>query len=136
MKTENLLRMDFCQKQLSGIHFELPGIKLKNPPNSLCYGSFHPNKFHPHLSQIQTVRVPYTRYIDAESARCWKYSPQDSQIHSPPGSTFQPNHLAVSTGFSFINTLCTRSKNSLPIVMENNKNHQITFSRGRNRFFS
>ena len=28
MKTQNLLGMDFCQKQVSGIHFELPGIEL------------------------------------------------------------------------------------------------------------
>ena len=26
MKTQNLLGMDFCQKQVSGIHFDLPGI--------------------------------------------------------------------------------------------------------------
>ena len=30
MKTQNLLGMDFCQKQVSGIHFELPGMNLKN----------------------------------------------------------------------------------------------------------
>ena len=28
MKTQNLLGMDFCQKQVSGIHFDLPGIEL------------------------------------------------------------------------------------------------------------
>ena len=70
-------------------------------------------------------------YIDAKSARCWKYSPEDSQIHFPPGSTFQPNRQAVSTGLSFINTLCTRSEKNLPILMENNKNHQITLPRGK-----
>ena len=29
MKTQNLLGMDFCQKQVSGIHFYLPGIEFK-----------------------------------------------------------------------------------------------------------
>ena len=29
MKTQNLLGTDFCQKQVSGIHFDLPGIELK-----------------------------------------------------------------------------------------------------------
>ena len=29
VKTQNLLVMDFCQKQVSGIHFGLPGIELK-----------------------------------------------------------------------------------------------------------
>ena len=136
MKTQNLVGMDFCQKQVSGIHFDLPGIELKNPPNSLCYGCFHQNKVYPHLSQILTIRLPYTMYIDAKSVRCWKYSPEDSQIHFPQGSTFQPNRQAVSTGLSFVNTLCTRSERTLPILMENNKNHQITLPRGRIGFSS
>ena len=29
MKTQKLLGMDFCRKQVSGIHFELPGIELR-----------------------------------------------------------------------------------------------------------
>ena len=66
MKTQNLLGMDFCQKLVSGIHFDLPGIKLKNPPHSLCYGSFHQNKPYPNLSQILFIRLPYTIYIDAK----------------------------------------------------------------------
>ena len=41
MRTQNLLGMDFCYKQVSGIHFDLPGIEIKNPPKSICYGSFH-----------------------------------------------------------------------------------------------
>ena len=43
MKTQNLLSMDFCQKQVSGIHFDLPGIDLKEPPNTVCYGRLHQN---------------------------------------------------------------------------------------------
>ena len=136
MKTQNLLGKDFCQKQVSGTHFDLPGIDLKNPPNSLCYGCFHQNKLYPHLSQRLTIQLPYTMYIDAKSARCWKFSPEDSQIHFPLGSTFQPNRQAVSTGLSFINTLCTRSKKYLPIPMENHKNQQITLPKGRNGFSS
>ena len=47
MKTQNLLVMDFCQKQISDIHFDLPGIELKEPPNTVCYGSLHQNKLFP-----------------------------------------------------------------------------------------
>ena len=136
MRIQNLLGMDFCQKQVSGVHFDLPGIEIKNPPKSICYGSFHQNKSYPHLSQILTIRTPYTMCIDAKSARCWKYSPTDSHIHFPPGSTFQPNRAAVATGLSFIDTLCTRSERNLPRLMENNKNHQITLSKGRIGFSS
>ena len=136
MRTQNLLGMDFCQKQVSGIHFDLPGVEIKNPPKSICYGSFHQNKSYPHLSQILTIRTPYTMCIDPKSARCWKYSPTDTHTHFPPGSTFQPNRNAVATGLSFINTLCTRSESNLPILMENNKNHQITLPKGRIGFSS
>ena len=91
MRTHNILGMDFCQKQVSGIHFNLPGIEKKNPPKSICHGSFHQNKSYPRFSQILTNRTPYTMCIDAESARCWKYSPADTHTHSPPGSTWSKN---------------------------------------------
>ena len=74
--------------------------------------------------------------IDAESARCGKYSPTDTQIHFPPGLTFQPNRNAVATGLSFINTLCARSARNLPVLTENNKNHQIPLQEGRIGFSS
>ena len=135
-RTQKLVGMDFCQKQVSGIHFDLHGIEIKNPPKSIYYGSFHQNKSYPHLLQILTIRTPYPMYIDAKIARCWKYLPTDTHIHFPPGSTFQPNRTAVATGLSFINTSCTRSECNLPILMENNKNHQITLSKGSIGFSS
>ena len=136
MRTQNLLGMDFCRKQVSGILFDLPWIEIKNLSKSICYGSFHRNNSYPHLSQFLTIRTPYTMYVDAKSARCWKYSPTDTQILFPPGSTFQPNRTAVATGLSFINTLCTRYECNLPILMENKKNHQITLAKERFRFSS
>ena len=101
MRTQNLPGMGFCQEQVSVVNFDLPGIEIKNTPKSICYGSFQQNKSYPHLSQIVTIRTPYTMCIDAESARYWKYSPTDSHIHFPPGSTFQPNRTPVATGLFF-----------------------------------
>ena len=75
-------------------------------------------------------------YVDAKSARSSKYLSTDTHIHFPPGSTSQPNRTAVATGLSFISTLCTRSESILPILMENNKNHQITLPKGRIGFSS
>ena len=40
MRTQNLLGMDFCQKQVSGIHFDLPGIEIKNPPSRSAMAAF------------------------------------------------------------------------------------------------
>ena len=99
---------------------------MKNTPKSICCDSFHQNKSYPNLSHLWNIRTPHTTYIDAKSALCWKYSHTDTHTHFPPGSKFQPNRIAVATGLSFINTLCTRSESNLPILMENNKNHQIT----------
>ena len=42
----------------------------------------------------------------------------------------------MATGLSLINTLCTRSESNLPILKENNNNHQITLPNGRIGFFS
>ena len=74
--------------------------------------------------------------IEAKSARCWKYSPEDPHAHFPPGSTFHPNRNAVATGLSFVNVLCFQSESKLPILMENNKNHPITLPKSRIGFSS
>ena len=131
MKTQHLLGMDFSQKQVSGIHLDLPGIETKNPSKSTRDGSFfHHNKPHPHLSQIVTIRTPYTMCIDAKSARCWRYSTEDIRTNFPPGSIFEPHRNAVASGLSFINSLsfinyhslCTRSERSLPKLTEKKTN--------------
>ena len=121
MKTQNFVGMDFCQKQVSGIHFDLPGIEIRNPPKSTSYGKFQQNKFYSHLSQIFTIRTPYAMSFDAKSAHCWKYSPTDTHIHFPPGSTFQPHRNAAATGLSYINTLCSRSERSLSCCWKTKK---------------
>ena len=131
MKTQNLLGMDFCQKQVSGIHFDLPGIELKEPPNTVCYGSLHQNKSYPFISQILTIGTPYAMHIEAKSARCWKYSPENLHAHFPPGSIFHANRNAVAMGLSFVNLLRTQSESKLHILLENNKNSQITLPKGR-----
>ena len=130
MRTQNLLGMGFCQNQASGIHFDSPGIELRQPPKTICYGSLHQNKIIPYVSRILPVRLPYTMHVDAKSARCWKYSPEDPKLLFPPGSTFQPNREAVATGPIFVNIICTQPEPILPILIENNKNHQITLPKG------
>ena len=108
MRTQKLLGMDFCQKHVSGIHFGLPGIELKEPPNTVCYGSLHQNKSYPFILQNLTIRTPHAMHIEAKSVRCWKYSSEDSHAHFAPESTFHANRNAVATGISFVNVLCTQ----------------------------
>ena len=136
MKTQNLLGMDFCQNQVSRIHFDLPGISLRQPPNTFCCGSFHQNKSFRDLSENLTVRLPYTMHDDAQSARCWKYSPGNTKSLFLPGSTFQPNRESVSSGLIFFNNICTQLETTRILLIEKNKDHQITLSKGRIEFSS
>ena len=92
MKTQNLLGMDFCQKQVTGIHFELPGNELKEPPNTVCYGSLHQNKSYPFIWRILTIRTPHALHIEAKSARCWKYS-EVPQAHFPRDQPFNQSAM-------------------------------------------
>ena len=62
MKTQNLLGMDFCQEQVSGIHFDSPGIELKNHPSSLCYGCFHQNTLSLLISDLDNSTTLYNVY--------------------------------------------------------------------------
>ena len=92
MKTQNLLGMDFCQKQVSGIHFGLRGIELEKPPNTVCYGSLHQNKAYPFISQMLTIRTPHAMYVEAKMLEVfsWRCS------HSFPSWTnFSPKPLLL-----------------------------------------
>ena len=42
----------------------------------------------------------------------------------------------MSTGLIFVNIVCTQPEPTLPILIENNKNHQITLPKGRIGFSS
>ena len=136
MKTQNLLGMDFCQKQVSGIHFDLPRIEAEEPPKTVFYRGLHKNETYRFISQIPQIRIPHAMHIEAKSARSWKYSPEDPHAHFPPGSPFHPNRKAVATGLTFVVALCIQSETKLPILMENNTDYQITLLKGRIGFSS
>ena len=110
MKGQIFFGMDFCEKQVAGAHFDLRRVKIKNCPKSICCCSFHQNKPYSYLSQILTIRSPFTMCIDAISACCCKYSPEGTHEHFPPASTFRPIRIALATGLSIINTLSTPSE--------------------------
>ena len=102
MKTQNLLGMDFCENQASRNHFNLPGIELRQPPKTFCYWTSPPKQnFSLHFPDSNSP-VTYTMHVDAKSTRCWKYPPGDPKSLFPPGSTFQPNREAVSTGLCLL----------------------------------
>ena len=88
MKTQNLPGIDFCQKQVSGVHIDHTGIEIKKPSKSICHNSFNQNTPFPQLPQVLTIRIPQTMCSDAKSASCWKYLLEVTHTHFPLGSFF------------------------------------------------
>ena len=82
------------------------------------------------ISEIHTIRTPHQIHIDAKTSRVSKYSSEDKTQIFPPGITFVPHRHSVKSGINFFIVLCTQSKNYLAILMENNRSHQITLSKG------
>ena len=72
MRTQNLLGMDFCQNQASGIHFDIPGIKLRQPPKTFCYGSVHPIKTFPSAQHF--------RYFSPDGPAVARYSRTEERM--------------------------------------------------------
>ena len=129
-QTSNLLGIDFCRQYVSKLHFEKPAIELKDTANAIGYGNICSTKPYPFISKIHTIRTPHQTHIDAKTSRVWKYSSEDKSKSFTPGTTFNPHRHSVKSGLEFVNVLCTQSENYLPILMENNRNHQITLNKG------
>ena len=129
-KTANLLGIEFCRKYISKLHFDIPALELKDTPNTICYGSLCATKLYPYLSLVRTVRIPHQIHVDAKTSRVYKYRPGSEQTNFAPGTTFIPHQKVSNSGLDFVNVLCTQSEGYLAILMENNKNHQITLDKG------
>ena len=129
-KTANLLGIYFCRKCISKFHFDIPALELKDTPNTICYGSLCATKPYPYLSLIKVIRKPHQIQIDAKTSRVYKYRSEDEQTSFAPGTTFNPNQKVAASGLDFVNILCTQSEDYLPILIEKNKNHQITLDKG------
>ena len=129
-QTSNLMGIEFCRQYVSKLHFEISAIELKNTPNAICYGNMCSTKPYPFISKIHTIKTPHQIHIDAKTSRVWKYSSEDKSKKIPSGTTFDPHRHSVKSGLDFVKVLCTQSKNYLPILMENYRNHQITLNKG------
>ena len=82
------------------------------------------------MSLIKTIRIPHQIHIDAKTSRVYIYRPEDGQTNFAPGTIFIPHQKVANSGLDFVNILCAQSEEYLPILMEINKNHQITLEKG------
>ena len=115
--------------------FRFTGYRASVASNIILLWKSSPKQNFSLRFRILTVRLPYLMHVEAKGARCWKYSPGDPKSLFPPGSIFQPNREVVSGGLIFVNIICTQPEPTLLILIENNKNHQITLSKGRIGFW-
>ena len=123
--------IEFCRKCISKIHFVIiPPLELKDTPNAICYGSLCATKPYSYLSLIKAIWIPHQIHIDAKTSLVYKYRPEVEQINFVPGTTFIPHQKVAKSGLDFVNVLCTQSEKYITILMENNKNHQITLDKG------
>ena len=135
-QTSNLLGIELCRQYVSKMLFEISAIELKNTANAMCYGYMCSTKPYPFVSKIHTIRTPHQIHVDAKTSRDWKCSSEDKSKIFPPGTTFVPHRHYVKSGLDFVNVLCTQSEDYLPILMEDNRNHQITLNKGVFRYSS
>ena len=128
-QTSNLLGIEFCRRYVSKLHFEIPAIEPKNTANAICNGNLCSTKPYSFVSKIHTTRTPHQIHIDVKTSRVWKYLSEDKSESFPPETTFVPHRQSAKSGPDFVNILCTQSETYLPILMENNRNHQITLNK-------
>ena len=128
-QTSNILGIEFLRQYVSKLHFEIPATGLKNTSNAICYGNMCLVKPYPFVSKIHTIRTPHQIHIDAKTSRVWKYKSEDKSKCFPPGTTFAPHRRSVKSGLDYVIVLCTQSETYLPMLMEDNRNHQIKLNR-------
>ena len=129
-QTSNLLGIEFCRQYVSKLHFEILAIELENTVNAICYGNICSRKPYRFIPKIHTIKTPHQIHIDANISRVRKNSSEDKTKIFPPGTTSVPHRHSVMSGIEFVNVLCSQSENYLPILMENNRNYQITLTKG------
>ena len=91
--------------------------------------SFTAPRIHRFKTQVKWSFNKHSTTYDFTS-RVYKYEPKDEQTNFAPGTTFIPHQKVANTGLDFVNVLCTQSEQYLPILMENNKNHQLILDKG------
>ena len=122
--------IEFCRKYVTQLHFDIPALKLKNTLFTISYGGLCATKPYSYLTFIKAIRIPHQIHIDAKTYRVYKYRPECGQTNFAPGTTFIPHQEVANSGLDFVNIRCTQSEEYLPILMENNKNHQVTLETG------
>ena len=126
--TSNLIGVDFCHIFFKALYFDIPAVELKEHTGVISYGTLNNEKQYPQVSEIEAIVLSQPLYIQARSTYLYKH--QNTDLCYPKGTSFLPHKNTVKTELVFINTVCTQKEKTLPILIENHKNHPITNNKG------
>ena len=126
--TSNLIGVDFCHIFFKALYFDIPAVELKEHTGVISYGTLNMEKQYPQVSDIEAIILFQPLYIQARSTYLYKH--QNTDLCYPKGTSFLPHKKTVKTELVFINTVCTQKEKTLPILLENHKNHPVTLNKG------
>ena len=125
--TANLLGVDFCHLFLKALYFDIPAVEL-NSKGVISYGLMNNDKEYPNVSKIVSINLKEPLFIPARSTYLYKHLAEPNSYFEK-GTTFLPHKNTTKTELVFINTVCTQIEQSLPILIENQKDHPVTLNK-------
>ena len=127
-KTANLLGVDFCHLFLKALYFDIPAVELKSKEGVISYGLMNNDKEYPNVSKIVSINLKEPLFIPARSTYLYKHLAEPNSYFEK-GTKFLPHKNTTKTELVFINTVCTQIEQSLPILIENQKDHPVTLNK-------
>ena len=86
------------------------------------------DKEYPNVSKIVSINLKEPLFIPARSTYLYKHLAEPNSYFEK-GNTFLPHKNTTKTELVFINTVCTQIEQSLPILIENQKDHPVTLNK-------
>ena len=123
--TANLLGVDFCHLFLKAVNFDIPAVELKSKEDVISYGLMNNDKEYPNVSKIVSINLKEPFFIPAY---LYKHLAEQNSYFKK-GTIFLLHKKTSKTELVFKNTVCTQNEQSLPILIENQKDHPVTLNK-------
>ena len=127
-KTANLLGVEFFHLFLKTLYFVIPAVELRSKEGVISYGLMNTDKEYPNVSKNVAINLKEPLFIPVRSTYLIKHSAEPSPYFEKR-TTFLTHMKTTKTELVFINTVLTQIEQSLPIVIENQKDHPVTLNK-------
>ena len=127
-KTANLLGVDFCNLFLKALYFDIPAVELKPKERVISYGLMNNDEKLPNGSKIFSINLIEPLFIPARSTNLYKHLAEPNSFFEK-GTTFLPLKNTTKTELVFMITVCNQIEQSLPILIENQKDPPVTLNK-------